>query len=67
MTVPSDLLGHLPARAAYAVLAAAVLAESVLLLGAFVPSLGLLLAAGALARTGPLGLPWSSVSPRPRR
>ncbi|MEU4487572.1 VTT domain-containing protein [Streptomyces purpurascens] len=57
MTVPSDLLGHLPATAAYVVLAAAVLAESVLLLGAFVPSLGLLLAAGALARTGPLSLP----------
>ncbi len=57
MTVPSDLLGQLPATAAYAVLAAAVLAESVLLVGTFVPSLGLLLAAGALSRTGPLSLP----------
>ncbi|MGX5214704.1 DedA family protein [Streptomyces violaceus] len=56
MTGPSDLLGQLPATAAYAVLAAAVLAESVLLLGAFVPSLGLLLAAGALARTGQVSL-----------
>lgn len=42
MTVPSDLLGHVPATTAYAVLAAAVLAESVLLVGAFVPTLGLL-------------------------
>ncbi|GAA2407894.1 DedA family protein [Streptomyces coeruleofuscus] len=57
MTVPSDLLGHVPATAAYAVLAVAVLAESVLLVGAFVPSLGLLLAAGALARSGQLSLP----------
>lgn len=57
MTAPPDLLGQAPATAAYAVLAAAVLAESVLLVGAFVPTLGLLLAAGALARTGALSLP----------
>ncbi|MFI6371137.1 DedA family protein [Streptomyces sp. NPDC050546] len=57
MTVPSDLLGQVSATAAYAVLVAAVLAESVLLVGAFVPTLGLLLAAGALARTGHLSLP----------
>ena len=57
MTVPSDLLGHVPATAAYSLLAAAVLAESVLLVGALVPTLGLLLAAGALARTGALSLP----------
>ncbi|MFF7769412.1 DedA family protein [Streptomyces massasporeus] len=57
MTVPSDLLGHVPATAAYSLLAAAVLAESVLLVGALVPTLGLLLAAGALARTEALSLP----------
>ncbi|MFJ4539307.1 DedA family protein [Streptomyces tibetensis] len=57
MTVPSDLLGQIPVTAAYAVLAAAVLAESVLLVGALVPTLGLLLAAGALARAGALSLP----------
>lgn len=51
-----DLLGHLPAAAAYAMLAAAVLAESVLLIGAFVPTLALMLAAGALARAGGLHL-----------
>ncbi|MET9761498.1 DedA family protein [Streptomyces sp. NPDC006372] len=62
MTVPSDLLGGLPATAVYGVLAAAVLAESVLLVGAFVPSLGLLLAAGALARTGQVSLPLVVVS-----
>lgn len=57
MTDLAALLGHLPATTAYAVLAAAVLAESVLLVGAFVPTLGLLLAAGALARSGQLDLP----------
>ncbi|MEV7868913.1 DedA family protein [Streptomyces sp. NPDC088124] len=52
MNVLSDILGHLPPTAAYTVVAAAVLAESVLLVGAFVPTLSLLLTAGALARTG---------------
>ncbi|MFD6416200.1 DedA family protein [Streptomyces sp. NPDC060194] len=51
MTSLTGLLGGLPAPAAYAVLA-----ESVLLLGAFVPTLTLLLAAGALARGGGLHL-----------
>lgn len=53
----SDILSHLPPASAYVVLAAAVLAESVLVLGAFVPTLTLLLTAGALTRTGPISLP----------
>ncbi|MFD4027228.1 hypothetical protein ACFWRV_27530 [Streptomyces sp. NPDC058576] len=56
MNTLTGLIGHVPAPAAYAILAAAVLAESVLLLGAFIPTLTLLLAAGALARTGDLNL-----------
>ncbi|MGW2280473.1 DedA family protein [Streptomyces sp. NPDC001770] len=56
MTTLTGLIGHVPAPAAYAILAAAVLAESVLLLGAFIPTLTLLLAAGALAREGDLSL-----------
>ncbi|WSQ07059.1 VTT domain-containing protein [Streptomyces sp. NBC_01231] len=57
MNALSDLLGHLPPTAAYAVVAAAVLAESILLVGAFIPTLTLLLTAGALARTGHISLP----------
>lgn len=56
MNTPSDLLGHLPPAPAYAVVALAVLAESILLIGAFVPTLTLLLTAGALARTGHISL-----------
>ncbi|MDH6221955.1 DedA family protein [Streptomyces pseudovenezuelae] len=56
MNALSDILGHLPPAAAYAVVAAAVLAESILLIGAFVPTLTLLLTAGALARTGQVNL-----------
>ncbi|MFE2231732.1 DedA family protein [Streptomyces sp. NPDC059442] len=51
------MIGHVPAPTAYVVLAAAVLAESVLLVGAFIPTLTLLLASGALARAGDLNLP----------
>jgi len=50
-------LGHVPPAYAYAIVALAVLAESILLIGAFIPTLTLLLTAGALARTGQLGLP----------
>ncbi|MCX5372625.1 VTT domain-containing protein [Streptomyces sp. NBC_00015] len=57
MNALSDVLGHIPPAAAYAVVAAAVLAESILLVGAFVPTLTLLLTAGALARTGHSSLP----------
>jgi undecaprenyl-diphosphatase len=53
----SDILGHLSPVAVYAVVATAVLAESVLLVGAFIPTLTLLLTAGALARTGHISLP----------
>lgn len=54
---PVALLGDVPASAAYAMVAAAVLAESVLLVGAFVPTLTLLVTVGALARTAPVSLP----------
>lgn len=57
MNALSDILGHISPASAYAVVAAAVLAESILLVGAFIPTLTLLLTAGALARTGPLSLP----------
>ncbi|TWV33259.1 DedA family protein [Streptomyces misionensis] len=57
MHVLTDLLAHLPPPAAYGVLALAVLAESILLVGAFVPTLTLLLTAGALARAGHVSLP----------
>lgn len=57
MNALSDILGRLSPAAAYAVLATAVLAESVLLVGAFIPTLTLLLTAGALARAGHLSLP----------
>lgn len=50
-------LAHLPVTAAYGLLGGAVLAESVLLVGAFVPTLALLLTAGVLARAGQLNLP----------
>ncbi|MGW6521166.1 DedA family protein [Streptomyces sp. NPDC054950] len=52
----SDILGGLPPASAYAVVALAVLAESVLLVGAFIPTLTLLLTAGAVARTGHISL-----------
>ncbi|MFE9885759.1 DedA family protein [Streptomyces scopuliridis] len=57
MNALSDILGHLPPASAYAVVAGAVLAESILLVGAFVPTLTLLLTAGALARAGHISLP----------
>ncbi|QPP10201.1 DedA family protein [Streptomyces bathyalis] len=57
MTIVSDTLGQVPAGAAYMMVTVAVLAESVLLIGAFIPTLTLLLTAGALAQTGFLNLP----------
>ncbi|MET7780319.1 DedA family protein [Streptomyces sp. NPDC005388] len=57
MNALSDILGHLPPVSAYAVVTAAVLAESILLVGAFIPTLTLLLTAGALSRTGQISLP----------
>ncbi|WLW57245.1 DedA family protein [Streptomyces sp. YU58] len=56
MNALSDILGHVSPALAYSVLAGAVLAESVLLVGAFIPTLTLLLTAGALARTGHISL-----------
>ncbi|MFE3884873.1 DedA family protein [Streptomyces lydicus] len=52
------LLGQIPSAAAYTVLAAAIIAESVLLVGAVIPTLALMLTAGALARTGSMNLVW---------
>lgn len=49
-------LGQVPPAAAYTIIVMAVLAESILLVGAFVPSFTVLMAAGALARTGQLNL-----------
>ncbi|MFD3331890.1 DedA family protein [Streptomyces sp. NPDC058700] len=56
LTSVTGVISQVPAPAAYAILAAAVLAESVLLIGAFIPTLTLLLATGAMARTGDLDL-----------
>ncbi|MFB7029964.1 MULTISPECIES: DedA family protein [unclassified Streptomyces] len=56
MNALTTLISQVPTPTAYALLAAAVLAESVLLIGAFVPTLTLLLTAGALARAGELNL-----------
>ncbi|MEU8935125.1 DedA family protein [Streptomyces sp. NPDC048409] len=56
MNTLTGLIGQVPVPVAYAILAAAVVAESVLLLGAFVPTLTLLLASGALAHAGDLNL-----------
>ncbi|MFF2815291.1 DedA family protein [Kitasatospora cineracea] len=57
MTGPTALLGTLPAGGAYALVSVLVLAESVLVVGPFVPTFTVLLTAGALARTGQLALP----------
>ncbi|MGW2683035.1 DedA family protein [Streptomyces sp. NPDC001414] len=56
MNTLTGLIGQVPVPVAYTILAAAVVAESVLLLGAFVPTLTLLLASGALAHAGDLNL-----------
>jgi membrane protein DedA with SNARE-associated domain len=57
VTAMPRTLAHLPVTAAYGLLGGAVLAESVLLVGAFVPTLAMLLTAGVLARAGQLSLP----------
>ncbi|MFG3042537.1 DedA family protein [Streptomyces sp. NPDC048330] len=57
MNTLTTVLGHVPPAGAYVIVVLAVLAESVLLIGAFVPTLTLFLTAGALARTGQLSLP----------
>lgn len=57
MNALPDLLDHLSPTSAYTVVVLAVLAESVLLIGAFIPTLTVLLTAGALARTGHVSLP----------
>ncbi|MFE3653200.1 DedA family protein [Streptomyces sp. NPDC059101] len=54
---PGDLLTTVPPPAAYLVITALVVLESVLFLGPFVPTLGLLLVAGGLAYAGTLALP----------
>ncbi|WP_327209311.1 DedA family protein [[Kitasatospora] papulosa] len=57
MNTVSQLLDHLPHGLAYVVVAGAILAESLLLIGAFIPTLTLLLTVGALARSGEISLP----------
>ncbi|MFF4603617.1 DedA family protein [Streptomyces sp. NPDC001339] len=56
MTALATALGGVPDAVGYLILTAAVLAESVLLIGAFIPTLTLMLTAGALASTGQLHL-----------
>ncbi|WP_330434044.1 VTT domain-containing protein [Streptomyces sp. NBC_00825] len=51
-----EAIGHLPPALIYVVVAAAVLVEMIILVGAFVPTLTLLLTVGALARTGQIDL-----------
>ncbi|MGW7023723.1 DedA family protein [Streptomyces decoyicus] len=58
MNTLSGLLSQIPPATAYTVLAAAIIAESVLLVGALVPTLALMLTAGALARAGSMNLMW---------
>ncbi|MEW1906690.1 DedA family protein [Streptomyces sp. NPDC086147] len=55
MNTPTAFLGHVPRPVSYGILVA-VPAESVLLVGAFIPTLTLLPASGALARTVDLNL-----------
>ncbi|MFF9784989.1 membrane protein DedA, SNARE-associated domain [Streptomyces sp. SceaMP-e96] len=54
----TTLLSQIPPATAYTVLAAAIIAESILLVGAVVPTLALMLTAGALARAGSMNLLW---------
>ncbi|MER7600227.1 DedA family protein [Streptomyces hydrogenans] len=56
MNTLTAFLGHVPRPVSYGILAAAVPAESVLLVGAFIPTPTLPPASGALARTGDLNL-----------
>lgn len=57
-------LSHVPPTAAYGIVVLAVLAESVLLIGAFVPTLTLLL---TVSRTGPHRAARPSAADRDRR
>nr|WP_265106379.1 DedA family protein [Streptomyces sp. ET3-23] len=57
MRLPAELLTDVPPSAAYATVFGLVLLESVLFVGSFVPTLSLLVCAGALARAGVLHLP----------
>ncbi|TDC10601.1 DedA family protein [Streptomyces sp. 8K308] len=56
MDALTDLLGDVPPAPAYLLLAAIVFAESILLIGAFVPTLTTMLTAGALSRAETLDL-----------
>ncbi|MFF3545568.1 DedA family protein [Streptomyces platensis] len=58
MNTLAGLLGQIPPAIGYTVLATAIIAESVLLVGAIVPTLALMLTAGALARAGSMHLFW---------
>ncbi|WP_329074982.1 DedA family protein [Streptomyces niveus] len=56
MNILTDALGSVPPAAAYAVIALAILAESILLVGAFIPTLTLMVTAGGMAHTGHINL-----------
>ncbi|MFE6026153.1 DedA family protein [Streptomyces niveus] len=56
MNILTDALGSVPPAAAYAVIALAVLAESILLVGAFIPTLTLMVTAGSMAQSGHINL-----------
>ncbi|MFG2828359.1 DedA family protein [Streptomyces sp. NPDC048434] len=56
-TLPG-LFNEIPPAIAYTVLATAIIAEAILVVGALVPTLALMLTAGALARTGSMNLLW---------
>ncbi|MER5741541.1 DedA family protein [Streptomyces sp. NPDC002262] len=56
MLSPAEVLASVPPAAAYALVGVLVLSESVLLVGTFIPTLTLLLTAGALARSESLAL-----------
>ncbi|MET4922478.1 DedA family protein [Streptomyces sp. PSRA5] len=56
MSILTDALGSVPPAAAYAVIALAILAESILLVGAFIPTLTLMVTAGSMAQTGHINL-----------
>ncbi|WP_432142941.1 DedA family protein [Streptomyces sp. bgisy084] len=58
MNTLASLLSKVPPTAAYTVLGTAIIAESVLLVGAVIPTLAFMLTAGALARAGSLNLLW---------
>jgi membrane protein DedA with SNARE-associated domain len=58
MNALTGLLSQIPPATAYTMLATAIIAESILVVGAIIPTLALMLTAGALARAGSMNLLW---------